>query len=197
MRLFKTTVSTLALTSACGMFLLIGSGCGSGIFPVDSDELGLGGGLVKPSVSAKPICDLFTASGETAQEDPGEGPFVGLATVVIDGTTYEDVAVETVVLEVRPLPNGILLVRTSHTFDFNDADPALAGTFTTIDRAHLTPTDPPCVFRLDGGGLIDAEQGTGVFAGSTGGMRGIGNEVDFCLGEATWAFNGTVCFWGE
>ena len=196
MRLFKTTVGSLAFTSACGMCLLIGPACGTGILPVDSEELAPGGAFVKPSVSAKPVCDRFTATGVTIQTVVN-GPFVGLATVVIDGTTYEDVAVTTIVTEVRPLPNGILLARTSHTFDFNFADPPLAGSFTTIDRANLTPLDNiGCVYRLDGGGLIDAGQGTGVFEGSTGGMRGIGNEVNFCTGVATWAFNGSICFRG-
>ena len=197
MRSFKTTVSTLALTSACGMFLLIGPGCGVGIVPSEFDDLGLGGALVKPSVSAKPVCDRLTVSGEVTAVEGEEGTSEGHADVVIDGTLHLDVAVTVILLEVRALPSGVLLARTSHTFDFNDADPPLAGTFTTIDRMHLTPTDPPCVFRLDGGGLIDAEQGTGVFAGSTGRMGGIGNEINFCTGVTTFVFNGTVCFWGE
>lgn len=198
MRLFKTTVSTLALTSACGMFLLIGPGCGSGFLPLDSDELALGVAIGKTSALKAPRCDPVSGDGTTAVDDE-PGVFEGSGTVFIRGEEFA-VSIRTVIIG-KPIErgDGTTHATTEHTFIF-DGD----NSFTTTDKAILRPLGPPGLFKLNSN--MEITSGTGVFEDVRGRLHAHGevdlfdedNNVAFPdFGEASFTNNGVICLADE
>jgi len=198
MRLFKTTVSTPVLASACGMFLLIGPGCGVGIVPSEFEDLALGVASGKTSLLEAPRCDSVSGDGATAVDDE-EGVFEGSGIVFIRGEEF-DVSIRTIIVD-GPIEgdDGTLRATTSHEFTFDDG-----SSFTTTDKAILEPAGPPGLFNLNSNMKITSA--TGIFEGVRGRLHAHGqvdlfdedNGVGFPdFGEASFTTNGVICLAGE
>ncbi|MCC6359293.1 MAG: hypothetical protein IT450_11170 [Phycisphaerales bacterium] len=115
-----------------------------------------------------------------------EYEFQGLATFTLDGTDYE-VTAHTVLLDMQELPNGMIIVQTSHTFDFGDGD-----TLVTLDHQLLIPVGPGLyglrsALRITGG--------TGMFEGASGAFHGLPEStINFAAlpPEAIWNCAGVI-----
>ena len=181
MRLSKATTSVLVLALAGGVFLMI-----------DPARGGRDAG-----------CDPVSAIGTTFSVPVNIGPgtvcaFAGSADVSLGDQQFVDVSVITFVLgPPRVGDDGALHAATSHTFDFGDL-----GSFTTLDKAKLEPTDTPGVFRIISN--LEIVSGTGIFEGASGRFAGRGGEIvlpsdapECAGGQANWEFHGAVCLDGE
>ena len=131
-------------------------------------------------------CELVKGSGHTFATGPGV--FQGTASVTVNGQTV-NAAVTTVLLgPPTATADGTLLAATSHTFVFQDG-----STFTTFDRAVLSPTDTPGLYRLNTDAAIDG--GTGNYTNACGGLS-VHGTINLVSGEVIWRFTGRVCSCG-
>ena len=80
--------------------------------------------------------------------------------------------------------DGATLMTSSHAFTVG------ADTFTTYDRAILTPTNNPTVMRLNS--HVDVTGGTGDFTGAYGTLVAHG-FLDFADGSVRWEIRGKLC----
>ena len=84
----------------------------------------------------------YSGSARDAASSPA-GPYVGVQNITIGGTPYAAPAVTTVLAPLTPEGNsGVLRTTTGHEITLP------SGTITTIDKAHLIPTDRPGVYKL-------------------------------------------------
>ncbi len=117
---------------------------------------------------------------------PGQ-VLVGPATVSIDGDSMSMLSIATV-LESRPLPDGTIFGRVTHTFEFGDG-----STLTTLDHSRLVPTGTPGVSQFRPSRVITG--GTGIFAGAAGRLGTIPGESNFINlfnQSATWSLRGAI-----
>lgn len=139
--------------------------------------------LSQSALSAGVDCESVRGSGHTFTTGPGV--FQGTASVAGDGQTVT-AAVTTVLLgPPTATPDGTLLAATSHTFVFPDG-----SSFTTIDRAVLSPTVTPGLYRLNTDAAIDG--GTGSYANACGSLS-VHGTINLISGEVIWRFTGRIC----
>jgi hypothetical protein len=143
------------------------------------------------------FCALFAVSGETnaaprSEKVRGTGhttainqnTFQGTAEVQVNGSTVT-ANVTTVLLGPPTLTeDGTLQAATSHTFVFPDG-----SSFVTLDRAVLSPTETPGVYRLNTRAAILG--GTGIYADASGSLS-IHGTINLISGEVDWRFEGRV-----
>jgi hypothetical protein len=134
-------------------------------------------------INAGPDCENLKGTGHTFAIGPAT--FQGTARMGIGGR-QADAAVTTNLLgPPTASEDGTLHAATSHTFVFNDG-----RTFTTIDRAVLSPTDIPGIYRLNTIAAISA--GSGDYAAACGQLS-IHGTINLITGEVIWRFTGRVC----
>ena len=139
--------------------------------------------LSQTAFSAGADCESVKGSGHTFATGPGV--FQGTATISGNGQTVT-AAVTTVLLgPPTATADGTLLAATSHTFVFPDG-----STFTTIDRAVLSPTDTAGLYRLNTDAAIDG--GTGAYANACGSLS-VHGTINLISGEVIWRFTGRIC----
>ena len=139
--------------------------------------------LSQAAFSSGADCELVKGTGHTFATGPGV--FQGSAVVAANGQTI-NAAVTTVLLgPPTATPDGTLLAVTSHNFVFPDG-----STFTTIDRAVLSPTDTPGLYRLNTDAAIDG--GTGTYAKACGSLS-VHGSINLISGEVIWRFSGRIC----
>ncbi len=190
MRLSKATMKMFVLALAGGMLLVI------------PQLLADAQGLKDLAAGGDPDCEPVSGSGATSQEIPGEGPFVGSAIVQIGDEVFE-ASVVTVLLT-EPVPVNFdpftLAAMTSHTFTFDDDDDDdddSEGSFTTVDMAILTAVTE-CEFTLQSNLVIVSGAEDFQDVGEPGFFQqsqlGIDGTINLCLGEASFTFEGQICF---
>jgi hypothetical protein len=128
-------------------------------------------------------CETVKGTGHTFATQPGT--FQGTAYVTSERQTTNAAVTTTLLGAPTPTADGTLLASTSHTFVFPDG-----STFTTIDRAVLSPTDTPGLYRLNTDAAIDG--GTGAYANACGDLS-IHGTINLITGEVIWRFTGRVC----
>ena len=139
--------------------------------------------LFTTAAQAKPDCAKVKGTGNTAAV--AQGVFQGTAAVDSNGQT-QNVSVTTYLLgPPTVIEDGTLHATTSHTFGFADG-----SSFTTLDRAVLSPTDTPGVYRLNTKATISG--GTGIYANACGSLN-IHGTINLFSGEVDWRFTGRVC----
>ena len=145
--------------------------------------------LVLPSSSPAALADEVhvEASGAT-QFNHAAGAFLGGADFIIEGEEAATLAM-TYLLELRPLPNGNILARTSHVFDFGGGN-----TVITYDHALLIPTETPGIYTLFS--AMKVISGTGMFEGATGHLTVHGGTVNLITFSAKWDLTGVIALPG-
>ena len=130
---------------------------------------------------AKADCDKVEGSAT--------GSFSGPNTVttnvdlVVGGSAFDAVSVATL-LSSTVAGDGATFVQTTHVFTVG------TSTFTTSDRAILTPTNSPTVVRLHSRSEITG--GTGQYVGASGSTIAHG-FIDFADGSVIWELKGKIC----
>jgi hypothetical protein len=128
-------------------------------------------------------CERVKGTGHTFATGPRV--FQGTASVAGDGQTVNVAVTTTLLGQPTATEDGTLLAATSHTFVFPDG-----STFTTIDRAVLSPTDTPGLYRINTDASID--RGTGDYANACGKLS-IHGTIDLFGGEVVWRYTGQLC----
>ena len=136
--------------------------------------------LFTTAAQAKTDCAKVKGTGNTAAV--AQGVFQGTANFGQNQTAM----VTTFLLGAPTITeDGTLHATTSHTFDFGNGN-----SFTTLDRAVLSPTDTPGVYRLNTRATISG--GTGIYANACGSLN-IHGTINLFSGEVDWRFTGRVC----
>lgn len=147
-------------------------------------------------------------SGCAKVKGTAEGTASGPATFVVTftGTTGGEpvTAVSTATLiEQTQGGDGAIRATTSHVFEFNDGSGTIDGQcgagencFTTLDRAVLTPTETPGLFRLNS--HLAIVSGSGAYQDACGKLVAHG-FINFAAAVPTveWKLNGRVCDCGS
>jgi hypothetical protein len=131
--------------------------------------------------ASKAHCDKVTGTAS--------GFFTGPVTVAtnvslfIDGNSVDATSLATL-LSSSVAGDGATLATSSHVFTVG------TSTFTTLDRAILTPTNTPSVLRLNS--HLDVSGGTGDLANADGTFAAHG-FIDFSDGSVVWEIRGSLC----
>lgn len=143
------------------------------------------------------LCGLVSFVGETKAE-PGfekvrgtghttaisQSAFQGTAEVQINGDTLTANVTTVLLGPPTATADGTLHAATSHTFTFPDG-----SSFVTLDRAVLSPTGAPGVYRLNTRAAIVG--GTGIYADAAGALN-IHGTINLIAGEVDWRFEGRI-----
>ena len=139
--------------------------------------------LFAGAIQAKPDCANVKGTGSTMAV--AEGVFQGAAAVNSSGQT-QNASVTTYLLgPPNATEDGTLHATTSHTFDLGNGD-----SFTTLDRAVLSPTDTPGFYNLNTKATITG--GTGTYANACGSLN-VHGTINLITGQVTWRFTGRIC----
>lgn len=136
--------------------------------------------LFTAAIQAKPDCANVKGTGNT--QAVAEGVFQGTANF-----SQNQTATVTTYLLGAPTASedGTLRANTSHTFTF-----ANGSSFTTLDRAILSPTDLPGLYNLNTKATIT--DGTGSYASACGSLN-IHGTINLITGDVVWRFTGRIC----
>ena len=136
--------------------------------------------LFTVAAQAKPDCANVKGTGNTTAI--AQGVFQGTANFGKNQT-----ATVTTYLLGAPTEteDGTLRATTSHTFVFADG-----SSFTTLDRAVLSPTDTPGLYNLNTRATITG--GTGNYANACGSLS-IHGTINLISGQVIWRFTGRIC----
>ena len=136
--------------------------------------------LFTAAIQAKPGCANVKGTGNT--QAIAEGAFQGTA----DFGQNQTATVTTYLLGAPTASDdGTLHAVTSHTFTFADG-----SSFTTLDRAVLSPTETPGLYNLNTKATIT--NGTGNYANACGSLN-IHGTINLVTGQVVWRFTGKVC----
>jgi hypothetical protein len=143
------------------------------------------------------LCGLLSLAGETKAEPGfekvrGAGHTTAISQTAFQGAAELQVGGETLTANVTTVllgpptvtADGTLHAATSHTFSFTDG-----SSFVTLDRAVLSPTDEPGVYRLNTRATI--LDGTGIYADASGALN-IHGTINLLTGVVDWRFDGRV-----
>ena len=148
-----------------------------------------------PATAAKSDCDRVrgSAQGTAISQNMFLVAFTGSFSATSTAT----------LLEQTQGGDGAIRATTSHVFEINDGSTngdgqcaAGENCFTTLDRAVLTPTDTPGLFRLNSHMAIVG--GSGTYEDACGKLVAHG-FINFAAGPPTveWRLSGRVCDCGE
>jgi hypothetical protein len=136
--------------------------------------------LFTNAAQANPDCAKVKGTGNTAAI--AQGVFQGTA-------NFDQNRTATVTTYLLGAPteteDGTLRATTSHTFVFADG-----SSFTTLDRAVLSPTDTPGLYNLNTKATVSS--GLGNYANACGSLA-IHGTINLVSGQVIWRFNGRIC----
>jgi hypothetical protein len=138
--------------------------------------------MLAPALKATPDCDMIKGTGHTFAI--GRTTFQGTASIDNGGQTVSASVTTNLLGPPTATEDGTLHATTSHTFVFSDE-----SSFTTIDRAVLSPTDKPGLYRLNTNATISA--GIGRYENAYRGLS-IHGTINLITGEVVWRFTGRI-----
>ena len=136
--------------------------------------------LFTGAIHAKPDCANIKGTGSTMAVD--QGVFQGTANF---GQNMNATVTTYLLGPPNATEDGTLHATTSHAFDFGNGN-----SFTTLDRAVLSPTDTPGLYNLNTKATIAG--GTGTYADACGSLN-IHGTINLITGQVIWRFTGRIC----
>lgn len=139
--------------------------------------------IFAPAATTASDCGKVTGTGNTFAIGPTT--FEGTATLNMNDQSVSSTVITNLLGAPKTGDDGTLHVETSHHFSFADG-----SSFTTLDKAVLSPTATPGVYDLNS--RLEIVQGTGNFETACGRLSGHGT-LNFITGEAQWWATGRIC----